>query len=482
MPDQAQAEVLKKILATNAGAEFGKRHGFSQIKNVDDYRMAVSVQTYEELRPFIERQELTGETCLTSERPVYYQRTSGTVGAPKDIPVTLSGLNRIRHYQQLSAYTQSRGSNVLEGKVFGVAGQAVEGKMAGGTSFGSASGLLYQSQSPLVRSKYVLPPALFDLGDYDARYLAMAIYGLSEPRVTCVATANPSTLVRLLSTINGSADLILDSVATGRLPGSAGTPAAFEKVLTPNPLRATRLADTLDATGRLTYADIWPNLRGIVTWTGGSCGVPLRNLKASLPDTCRIIELGYLASEVRGTINVDVEGNVCLPALLDTFFEFADREAWEAGAAEFLLLHELEDGRDYYVFVTTADGLYRYDMNDIVRVGGPVHRTPSLVFLQKGKGVTSITGEKLYETQVLDAVMALLLDRGIQADFFIMLADQENAAYTLFLEAKTSESGVFPRLSDDLDNQLRASNIEYESKRDSGRCRSPCRRSSRGRS
>ena len=133
------------------------------------------------------------------------------------------------------------------------------------------------------------------------------------------------------------------------------------------------------------------------------------------------------------------------------------------------MLHELEDGRDYYVFVTTADGLYRYDMNDIVRVTGRVHQTPSLVFIQKGKGVTSITGEKLYETQVLDAAMGVFSDRNLQAEFFIMLADQENAAYTLFLEALNSESEMPSRLSGDLDKRLQASNIDYESKRVSGR-------------
>ena len=43
-------------------------------------------------------------------------------------------------------------------------------------------------------------------------------------------------------------------------------------------------------------------------------------------------------------------------------------------------------------------------MNDIVRVTGRLHATPLLAFVQKGKGVTSLTGEKLYESQVLEAV------------------------------------------------------------------------------
>ena len=61
-------------------------------------------------------------------------------------------------------------------------------------------------------------------------------------------------------------------------------------------------------------------------------------------------------------------------------------------------------GRRYYVLFTTAAGLYRYFMNDLVEVTGFFHRTPLLRFVQKGKGVTSLTGEKLYEAQAIEAV------------------------------------------------------------------------------
>ena len=132
-PRDAQTALLCHILATNAETDFGKRHGFSQIKDVDAYRRAVQIQTYEDLWPFIEHQELTGERCLTWEQPVYYHRTSGTVGAPKNIPITTTGLMRIKRHQQISTYVQSRGSAIFEGRVFAISGQAIEGKMAGGT-------------------------------------------------------------------------------------------------------------------------------------------------------------------------------------------------------------------------------------------------------------------------------------------------------------------------------------------------------------
>ena len=122
-----------------------------------------------------------------------------------------------------------------------------------------------------------------------------------------------------------------------------------------------------------------------MTWTGGSCGIALGNLSPLLPDGVRIIEWGYSSSEFRGTLNVDVGRNACLPTFLNTFFEFAERDAWEADTGEFLCLDELEDGREYYVFVTTGDGLYRYDINDIVRVNGRVGTRPRSVSCRKAR-------------------------------------------------------------------------------------------------
>ena len=462
-PRETQEAVLRRILAANTETEFGKEHGLASVANVSDYRQAVPVLTYEDLREAIERQELTGERCLTQEPPTYYHRTSGTVGTPKNIPVTASGLAQMKRDQRLSAYVWARDAGVLEGKVFAISGAAVEGHMAGGTSFGSASGLLYRNQSRFVQSRYVLPAAVSDIEDYDTRYLAMAVYGLSEPGVTGAATANPSTFLRLLSVVHDNADAVLGAIASGRLPD-----AASGLSLTPRPERARELERRLSASGRLTYADIWPNLRGIVTWTGGSCGIALGNLSPLLPEGVQIIEWGYSSSEFRGTLNVDAHRNACLPTLLSTFFEFVERDAWEADSGEFLCLDELEDGREYYVFVTTAEGLYRYDINDIVRVIGWVGATPTLGFVQKGKGVTNITGEKVTESQVLDAVTSAFAATGAPPEFFIMLADEAASGYTLYAETGAS---AFARghAADEIDRLLSVSNIEYESKRKSGR-------------
>ena len=466
-PRAAQASLLRRILSANAGTHYGVRHKFASIKDPGTYQKAVSISTYEDLRGYVEAQERTGEPILTAERPVYYHRTSGTMGAAKDIPVTESGLRRVKANQQLFAYAAARTTGAFQGKVLGITGQAVEGTMPAGTPYGSASGLLYKRMSRFVRKRYVLPPEIADIPNYDLRYFAIAAHGLAEPNVTALGTANPSTLIRLLDLIQHESGALIRAIYDGRLLEGAEMPAG--PGLPRKPGRARELEGMLNAKGNLSYADIWPNLRAVMTWTGGSCAVPLKRLSGSIPGNTSIIELGYIASEFQGTVNINAAENACLPTLLDNFLEFAERTVWEQGGAEFLLLHELEEGREYYIFITTQDGLYRYDMNDIVRVTRKINATPCLEFVQKGQGVTSITGEKLYENQVLKAVMGALADKDISLEFFVMLANTEASSYTLFLETADGIPPAAPDLAAAVDRALRSVNIEYESKRASGR-------------
>lgn len=466
-PAEAQRATLAGILAANAETLFGREHGFSGIDSVQRFRDAVPVASYEDLRALIARQERTGEPCLTAERPIYFSRTSGTTALPKDIPVTASGLAGIRALRRVAAYAMAQGPPLLKGRILAITGRAVEGHLPGGTPYGAMSGLLQREQPALLRARHVLPEAVADIDDYESQYLAIAACGAAEPRVSAIGTANPSTLVRLLAVLQGRQDEIVDAVARGRLPQAGALPLGAQ------PRRAATLRRLASRAGPLTFADLWPQLAAVVTWKGGSCGIALGQLAPALPPACAAVELGYLASEMHGTVNVDVARDACLPALGSVFFEFAERDAWEsrrAGArADLHGLAELEPGREYYVFVTTVDGLYRYDMNDIVRVTGFLRRTPTLAFVQKGKGVTSITGEKLHEAQVLAAVAEALRERRCAVGFFVVLADRETASYILFLEVPAGACWRDAEVAAAVDARLAATNVEYASKRRSGR-------------
>jgi hypothetical protein len=179
------------------------------------------------------------------------------------------------------------------------------------------------------------------------------------------------------------------------------------------------------------------------------------------------MELGYQSSECRGTVALEPETPGGLPPLHHHYYEFIEQAAWEEGRAESRPLHELREGRRYYVLFTT--GLYRYFMNDLVEVTGFFHRTPLLRFVQKGRGVTSLTGEKLYEAQVIEAVRDAAAACGVTMAFFVLVADEHASAYRLYAQTADGDAPDAHAMSRAVDDRLGALNLEYQSKRASGR-------------
>lgn len=462
-PKRAQEDVLKRIIQANTDTEFGRNHQFENIDSSDTYRKHVPVQDFELLRPYIENQRNHEVPALTVEQVVHYNRTSGTTGTPKDVPITQSGVTETRQLSQLAAYVLIQQTSILTGKVFAIGGPAVEGHASSGTPIGSASGLIYRQQSRFVRTRYTIPPEVFDIQDNELRYIVMAIYGLRERKVTTMATANPSTFVRLLEVINANIDDILRHIEHGSLPDSEISLTGIK----PKPARATQLRKLFSTSHPLTYRDIWPKVKGVVVWCGGSCRFAVSRLQKLLPADIQIVELGYNASEVRGTINVDVDNNLCLPTLQYVFFEFVAVDDWESNRAEFLGLHELQEATSYYIFLTTTSGLYRYHINDVVRVTGMINATPTLEFLRKGRGVTNITGEKLTESQVMEGMERLCVELTIEPEFFVLLADELDSSYLLCIELPAAHNPL--DLVNTFDHILQQLNIEYQSKRKSKR-------------
>lgn len=465
-PRGAQTAVLRRIIAANRNTTFGRTHRFAGIVDVPTFQDAVPLHEYEALRPYIDEQRYTGAPALTAEPPLFYAQTSGSTSAPKLIPVTATSLTTHRREQALFSYLQFRACPAaFAGKGWGIMGAAVEGRLDSGQPVGSVSGYLYQSLPRIVRSMFVVPPVVSTIAHYDVKYRTMLCLALSEPEITYVGTPNPSTLLRLLTLMNAERDRLLDAVATGRLDAIEGIPddvlAAVR--LRPNPSRASAL-------GRmraLTYANVWPHIRLVTTWTGGSCGIAVDAVKRELPDGARVMELGYQSTECRGTMAIDADTTAGLPALQHHFFEFAEQAGWDAGRRTTLTLDQLEVGKKYHVIVTTAAGLYRYFMNDLLEVTGYYRHTPLLRFLQKGKGVTSLTGEKLYESQAIAAVQEGARETGAEPLFFLMLADEQRNCYELLIELRDRvDPGV---LGLAVDAQLGRINGEYHSKRASGR-------------
>ncbi|MEK6804223.1 MAG: GH3 auxin-responsive promoter family protein [Nitrospirota bacterium] len=458
-PERAQQAVLRDILRHQAGTAFGRTHRFGMLRTYEEFAREVPICTYEDLRSAIEAQEKNRELLLTSSPPLLFTQTSGTTGVPKHIPILKATVRAIRRYQRLFAYAQWQGvPAIYQGSVLVINGQTIEGRLPGGTPFGSMSGLMFDCLPGAIRRKSLLRDGVPAGSDYRQRYRNMAVRALADPSLSVLATPNPSTILKLLAVIRSEYSTLLELLAGGSQSDVRSLSCPVSSV------RLSQLQALVGQAAGLDCATLWPNLRAVVTWTGGNCAVLIAGLRALLPPRTRVIEMGYLSSECLGTVNVDVLNNRCVPTLEENFFEFVEVDD-DAPGAEPVLLHHLQEGRNYAVIVTTRNGLYRYAMNDIIEVTGFFNRTPTIRFIQKGKGVTNITGEKLYEHQVTEAVGQVLNARGLSSEFFVMLADVEDSRYTLCLE----HIALPVELEGLLEERLSAMNIEFKAKRASGR-------------
>ncbi len=108
-PAKAQEKVLKPLVTSYAGTEYGQKHGADKVKTLQDFRRAFPVMTYEEYKPLI-KQVMEGNThLLLSEDPIGWAITRGTTqDEPKFIPMTPTDLKmRVSAARAMIAYAVS---------------------------------------------------------------------------------------------------------------------------------------------------------------------------------------------------------------------------------------------------------------------------------------------------------------------------------------------------------------------------------------
>jgi len=463
-PNTNQLKTLMNIISKNSKTQFGVKYNFSNIKDYDDYKKVIEINEYEFFRPWIEK-ILKGEKKVLTADPVhYFVSTSGTTGKAKYIPMTEEAEKALKEMQNILIYsTYKYKEHTFQGKLFTVVGSAVEERVEDRFDCGSMSGKLYATTSKLITQLQAVPAEIYEIEKYNLKFLLLSSIALLSPTSTLFTTANPSTLIKLNHTINENRDELIKIIESWDFTLFCED-TDNEKIIDSinwdryKPHRTFALK-VLMAKNEIKIRDFWPNLESIITWTKGSCEYLMPNLKELIPENTSIIELGYLSSEFRGTVNVSGSNSRSLPTLGYNFFEFIPVENFESGVKDTLLIGDLEVGEEYYILVTTGTGLYRYFINDIVIATEKVGNTPCIEFRQKGKGVTNITGEKLTESHVL----SYFSNHAPEVNFFICLADPSKMEYRLYYEGELKE------FSKSLHTYLCSVNIEYKAKTESGR-------------
>jgi hypothetical protein len=484
-PEAAQARFLRALLATNADTAFGRAHAFSDMMTSTDYAHRVPIRDYEAMRPWV-RRAMAGEgRVLTAEAPFMFTTTSGTTGEPKYIPVTPGWAAQMARLMRLwTRCALGAHPGMLARQVLTLVSPAVEGFTPAGVPFGAMTGFTYQRLPWLVRRRHALPYAAALIRDHDARYFVALRLALATA-ISSIATPNPSTLLRLAAVAGRHTEALIRAIHDGVLGAShlepvdhAGLDAAqlrggLEAGLAPAPARAAELGRLAQERGRLVLGDCWPGLKLLGCWLGGNAGIQARHLGEHFGAVPRR-DLGLVASEGRITVPVDDETAAGVLAVHAGFFEFVPEEAIDDPAPPALPCHQIEEGRRYHVILSGANGLYRYDLNDVVEVRGFHHRTPVIAFVRKGRDMASITGEKLHLDHVLAAIRAAERATDLAVWQFRIIPDVEDSRYDLLVELRSAAvPDALRRFLGAFDDALARVNIEYASKRASRRLGPP---------
>jgi hypothetical protein len=480
-PVQAQDDLLRQILETNADTAFGRRHGFAAIRSFGAFQERVPLSAYEDLEPYITA-EMNGQpNQLTKEPPVLFTTTSGTTGNRKYIPMTREGKRAKSHLTWLwlcGMYRDHPG--IVGGRILSVVSPEVEAHAPSGVPIGAESGHAYRTMPGPVRSIYTAPYPVFAIEDYEAKYYTLLRLAAGQD-ISCIATVNPSTIVLLADRLARHSESIIRDVRDGSLSPefSVSQDLRASLHLRPDPERARHLEQATAAGGGVLRPGLaWPGLAAIGCWKGGTVGAYLARFDTFFPQRPPVRDLGYYATELRGSVPLSDHGDAGTMAVGTNVLEFqpAGQDRAPQGR-ELLRVEQLEEGQRYFVYVTNASGLYRYEMNDIVEVTGRDQQTPLIRFVQKGKGVVSFTGEKLYEVQVIAAVEAALAALRGRYHFITAVAELVEGTtprlvfLTEFDDPIADHDGS--ALVDRLDAALGEENDEYLTKRKSLRYGAP---------
>ena len=488
-PRHTAEKTLRDILTISRDTVYGKEHHFDRILSATSaedlfrlYRLYVPVNnSFETLRPYVERHKNGEENVLFPGKPDMYATTSGTTSEPKWIPMTHKYLKDV--YGKMSHiwtwnFVKHR-SRIFGGRIFTTVGKECEGYAPDGTLFGSVSGVLVRDIPQIIKKHYTAPASVMSIPDYGTRNYVLMRLALQYRDVTLWATANPSTILELMRALDENTEQMINDIEKGTISEDVDIPyeirSELDTYIAPYPERAAELRRILAEKGHLYPRDFWPWLQYLSTWKCGNTKIYMDKYMDRFDwNKTFYQELGYIATECRFGFPLDeTNESVLFPQF--HYYEFVEESELDSPHKHFRQIDELELGKRYCAYVTTYSGLFRYNMNDLVEVGGRYKNTPTVHMVSKVNGIVSMTGEKLYEPQFMDAVHQAEDETGIKTKFFVGFAEVEESKYHFYYEfadekINQEQAEAFTKV---VDEKLQHINLEYESKRQSFRLHAP---------
>ncbi len=139
-----QESILKTMVKTGRNTEFGKAVGLNKVNSYEEFRQAVALMDYEQMRPWVDKIKEGRHNVLWKGKPAYFAKTSGTTSGTKYIPITRDSIpNHINTARNaLLCYMAETGNTKFaDGKLIFLSGSP-ELERVGGIPTGRLSGIV----------------------------------------------------------------------------------------------------------------------------------------------------------------------------------------------------------------------------------------------------------------------------------------------------------------------------------------------------
>ncbi|NUQ61197.1 MAG: GH3 auxin-responsive promoter family protein, partial [Pirellulales bacterium] len=149
---EIQQRVLLDKIHRHADSDFGRQHGFAEVRSVQDFRRRMPITSYDDYRPYVERLKRGDLRAMfgPGTRLLMFALTSGTTSEAKFIPVTQEFFNEYRKGWNLwGLRTYADHMDLLHKKTLQFSSNWQQFPTEGGTPCGNISGLAAET-APLI--------------------------------------------------------------------------------------------------------------------------------------------------------------------------------------------------------------------------------------------------------------------------------------------------------------------------------------------
>ena len=357
-----------------------------QTLNLDDF----PITTYADYEADLLAAQYSLIQPFNGEKLIFWSETSGTTGVRKYFPITHSFQTQFQRTMPPYIYNLTqRFPGLFQEKILYLVAVDAHRTSPAGIPSGWISNFNYRNLPSFIKRFYALPDEVLDNTEVYTQW--SALYALASD-LSAIFAVTPMV-------INACFERCLKNFKQF-LPYLLGE-KAIPDFLPPIQITKKRreYLRQLAQQDPKSFKEFWPSLNVVGCWISSLCEYPARELQKLLGPGVDMMDGTFSATEGWLTVPLDNHpGGFLHPST--HIVEFIE-EGKPIEKENLLQSWELEQGKNYEVFLTTAMGFVRYQLKDVVKCTGFLNKAPRLEFCYKTQMLKlescTISGHELQE-------------------------------------------------------------------------------------